>query len=45
MGAVSWELRRNVSRLLACNDQPAAAEPVSPRPGSTVISKLSPGSC
>ena len=32
MGAVSWELRRNVSRSLACSDQPAAAEPVSPAP-------------
>lgn len=34
MGAAFWELWRNVSRSLACSDQPAVAEPVSP--GSTV---------
>lgn len=38
MGAAFWELWRNVSRSLACSDQPAAAKPVSP--GSTAISNF-----
>lgn len=35
VGAVSWELRRNISQSLTCSDQPAAAEPV-PAPLSLV---------